>query len=104
MQASEYLELQYTLSGFSVAANWANYSVSTNLPNGRHDVDYGNAANHPTPAATAITTKDLVAGRQYYLTISWNEPLQAGQQPQIRFNWVPSHLAKAFSLNGLKCA
>jgi hypothetical protein len=104
LQAYPYLELQYNLLGFQTAKSWDNYSVESNLPGGRHDIDFGNDPNKPTPAATAITPKDLVAGTQYHLTIKWSEPLQAHKTAQVQFNWVPSHLARPGSENALKCS
>jgi hypothetical protein len=104
LQASEYLELEYSLYGFKTAKNWDNYRVdSTNLPNAIKDVSFLDSANQPTPAATAIQTKNLVAGTTYHLTLSWQEPLQQGQQPEIIFRWAPSHWASKLKPDEAVC-
>jgi PKD domain len=108
LRKSEYLEIEYSLYGFKTAANWDNYSVSTNLPGGQHDVDFNlptdNNANQPTPAVTAIRTADLIPDQAYYATISWQEPLQPGATPQVMFRWAPSHWYKSYIPKEAACS
>ena len=92
-QQSKYLEIDFALSGFVAPAGWEDYKMSSDMPGAIHDVAFGDPANAPTPAPTRIRTADLKAGRLYYTNIKWSLPLQAGQQPQIKFRWVPSHYA-----------
>lgn len=94
LRKAEYLEVEYALVNFKTARNWDNYTIETDLPDGRHDVDYSGTddnTNQATPAVTAVKTASIQAGRRYHVTIAWNEPLlDVSAPPQVIFRWAPS--------------
>lgn len=91
--AGEYLELDFHLEGFYLPTEWDDYWISgTDLPNATHDVAYGDAPGEHTPGVTGIPTSLLVSGRQYFVTLGWDE-LDPYGLAHVWMGWIPSHWA-----------
>lgn len=95
----DYLEIDFHLKGFYVPSEWDDYTiVETNLPGAIHDVAYTDPANEPTPGVTRIYTRQLEVGKQYSVTLEWNE-LDPYGWAYVWIGWVPSRWANFFSPN-----
>jgi hypothetical protein len=92
----EYLEIENSLYGFGNFTD--QYSIATNLPGGIKDTAAGDPTDQPTPAVTGIITSRLVAGREYYVSMSLNNVyLQADAEQKVIVRWVPSYWARLTS-------
>jgi hypothetical protein len=93
--AGSYLELDFRIRNFDVPAAWEGYSVSgTNLPGALHDVAFMDVQYEANPAVTRIYTNQLIAGKSYYVTLSWGASVLPGMVPYIFFVWTPSHWSR----------
>jgi hypothetical protein len=99
---NKYLEIDFSLYGFSVPTGWDSYTLSTNLPGAIKDTAAGDPTNQPTPAPTGIDTSRLVAGKTYYVSVAWSATVIIDAKKEIIFRWIPSHWAGSASYSSAK--
>ena len=96
----DFVEIDLRVFGFVGQNNWDAYWIAgTNLPSAVHDVAQDDAAPNMTPGVTGIPVNLLVAEREYYLSIAWNNNTGISADPNVQqrvsFEWVPSRWASS---------
>lgn len=98
---ADFVEIDFRTFGFVGQSGWdAYWVVGTNLIGAVHDIAAEDEAKDTSPGATGIAVDYLVAGKEYYLSIAWNNNTGISPdlniQQRVSFEWVPSRWASSF--------
>lgn len=85
-QTSEFLEIDFVVTGVTIPGDSQDYEVYGNLPGAQEDVGFHDTTF--TPSVTMIQTKDIQANTHYWATVKFHSGVNG--TPMLSAQFVPS--------------